>query len=61
VRVRRWGGPPQAPIDVFNDAVDLARRALIDGSNVSQDLAVELIADCYMSFYDAHALYGVDY
>jgi hypothetical protein len=61
VRVRRWGGPPQAPIDVLNDAVDLARRALIDGSNVSQDLAVELIASCYTSFYDAHALYGVDY
>jgi hypothetical protein len=61
VRVRRSGGPPQAPLDVFNDAVDLARRALIDGSNVSQDLAVELIADCYTAFHDAHALYGVDY
>jgi hypothetical protein len=61
VRVRRRGGPPGAPIDLFNDAVDLARRALLDGSNVSQDLAVELIADCYTAFHDAHALYGVEY
>jgi hypothetical protein len=60
-RVRRRGRPPQAPIDVFNDAVDLARRALIDGSNVSQDLAVQLIADCYTAFHDAYALYGVTY
>ena len=60
-RVTRGGRPPQAPIDVFNDAVDLARRALIDGSNVSQDLAVELIADCYTAFYDAYTMYGVAY
>ena len=60
-RIRRRGRPPQAPIDVFNDAVDLAKRALIDGSNVSQVLAVELIADCYTAFHDAYALYGVAY
>jgi hypothetical protein len=60
-RVSRRGQPPQAPIDVFNDAVDLARRALIDGSKVSQDLAVHLIADCYTAFHDAYALYGVAY
>jgi hypothetical protein len=61
VWVRPRGRPPQLPIAVFNDAVDLARRALIDGSNVSQDLAVQLIADCCTAFYDAHALYGVEY
>jgi hypothetical protein len=59
-RVRRWGAPPAAPIDVFNDAVDLARRALLDGSNVSQDLAVDLLAECYTAYHDAYALYGLD-
>lgn len=53
--------PPQPPIRVFDDAVDLARRALLDGSDVSRDLAVDLISDCVTAFHDVYALYGQTY
>jgi hypothetical protein len=53
------GGMPQPPRGVLNDAVDLARRALLEGSNVSRGLAIDLIADFFIAYHDAYALYGV--
>jgi hypothetical protein len=45
---------------VFDDAVDLARRALLDGSEVSRDLAVELLSDCIVAFHDGREAYGIE-
>ncbi len=53
--------PPEAPLDVFSDTVDLARRALLDGSEMAHELAVDLISDCAVVFDDAYGLYGIQY
>jgi hypothetical protein len=50
--------PPLAPLDVFNDAVDLARRSLLEEGRMSHDIATDLLADCFTAVHDAYAAYG---
>lgn len=60
MRVTR-NSPPQPPREVFDDAVDLARRSLQDGGRVGRDLAIDLLATSVAVYADAYALFGIEY
>jgi hypothetical protein len=47
----------QPPLDVFNDALGLARHAFTTGTPAAQDAAVDLIAGCVVAYQDAIGLY----
>lgn len=58
VRMTRRQPRAQPPLDVFNDALGLARRAFTTGTPAAQDAAVDLIAGCVVAYQDAVGTYA---
>lgn len=59
--VIRRGGPPDSAVPVFNDVLDVARRALTSGSHDGFRQAIQLVVDCLIQLPDTYGRWGFAY
>ena len=59
--VIRRGGPPESAVPVFNDVLDVARRALTSGSHGGFRQATQLVVDCLIQLPDTYGQWGFSY
>jgi hypothetical protein len=53
--------PPTSPVPVFEDVLDVARRALVVGSPGNLKSALQLVVDCLADLPEAYARWGAQY
>jgi len=61
VVVIRSGGPPESAVPVFNDVLDVARRALTSGSHGGFRQAIQLVVGCLVQLPDTYGQWGFAY
>jgi hypothetical protein len=61
VRVRRNRQPTEDPVEVFGEAVDIARRAVQERTLGALTSALELVAECMEELPRSYEMYGLPY
>jgi hypothetical protein len=59
--VIRSGDPPESAVPVFNDVLDVGRRALTSGSHGGFQQAIQLVVDCLVQLPDTYGRWGFTY